>query len=134
MNESAEARNGQGVPGIQPTGRGGGGRRGAGGCGSSASPHVASLSGSNSNNHGGSPTTTLPKGNPTQLLDQWASCMRTHGDPNQVDPTIDANKVIHITFPPNANPPGVVGKGSDGPCDNYLTRGLHGPPGRPADP
>ena len=90
-------------------------------CGRSASPHVASLSGSNSSNHSGSPTTTLPKGNPTQLLDEWASCMRTHGDPNQVDPTIDANKVIHITFPANANPPDVLGKGSDGPCDNYLT-------------
>ena len=91
-------------------------------CGSSSSPHVASLSGSNSSNHGGSPTTTLPKGNPTQLLDEWASCMRTQGDPDQVDPTIDANKVIHITFPASANAPGRVGgKGRGGPCGAYLT-------------
>jgi hypothetical protein len=90
-------------------------------CGISPSSHVASLSGNNNSNHSAGPTTTLPKGNPTELLDQWASCMRTHGDPNQVDPTIDANKVIHITFPANANPPDVLGKGSDQPCGNYLT-------------
>jgi hypothetical protein len=86
-------------------------------CGGSGSPHVASLNNS-SGDPGGSTTTTLPKGNPTQLLDEWASCMRSHGDPNQVDPTIDANKVIHITFPPGAN--GDL-KGSNNPCSTYLT-------------
>jgi hypothetical protein len=30
----------------------------------------------------------LAKGNPTRLVDEWATCMRSHGDPNQVDPTI----------------------------------------------
>lgn len=87
-------------------------------CGGSSSPHVASL-GSNSNGNSASTTTTLPKGNPTQLLDHWASCMRNHGDPNQVDPTIDANKVIHVTFPNNSNGPGLFGKSS--PCQAYLT-------------
>jgi hypothetical protein len=87
-------------------------------CGGSGSPHVASLNNS-SGDPGGSTTTTLPKGNPTQLLDEWASCMRSHGDPNQVDPTVDANKVIHITFPPGAN--GDIGKGSNNPCSAYLT-------------
>jgi hypothetical protein len=85
----------------------------------SASPPVASL---NNSNHSGTTTTTLPKGNPTQLLDEWASCMRSNGDPNQVDPTIDSNKVIHITFPPGygGNGPVDFGKGSNNPCNPYL--------------
>jgi hypothetical protein len=92
-------------------------------CGGSSSPHVASLSHSGGNSSGSTTTTTLPKGNPTQLLDEWAACMRTHGDPDQVDPTIDANKVIHITFPAGANTNGPVsiGKGSNDPCGAYLT-------------
>jgi hypothetical protein len=68
---------------------------GLAGCGGSSPSRVASLSGSGGRNGGGgTTTTTLPKGTPTQLLDDWASCMRGHGDPDQVDPTIDANKVI----------------------------------------
>ena len=62
---------------------------------------------------------------PTQLLDEWATCMRSHGDPDQVDPTIDANKVIHITFPAgyNGSDPVDLGgnNGSNGPCPAYLT-------------
>jgi hypothetical protein len=97
---------------------------GLAGCGGSGSPHVASLGNSNGS---GDPntTTTLPKGNPTQLLDEWTNCMRSHGDPDQVDPTIDANKDIHITFPANAsgNGPDVLGGGtsSSNPCQAYLT-------------
>jgi hypothetical protein len=88
-------------------------------CGGSNSPHVASLG--NSKSAAGSTTTTLPRGNPTQLLDEWASCMRSHGDPGQVDPTVDANGVIHITVP--ANGPDVLGKSKGGntPCGAYLT-------------
>jgi hypothetical protein len=95
---------------------------GLAGCGGSASPHVASLS-NGSANQSGTTTTTLPKGTPSQLLDEWASCMRSHGDPNQVDPTVDANKVIHITFPADAsgNGPVGLGKGSSSPCQAYLT-------------
>jgi hypothetical protein len=93
-------------------------------CSGSKSPHVASL-GNSGGNLSGVTTTTLPKGNPTQLLDEWASCMRSHGDPNQVDPTIDANKVIHITFPPGASGNGPVslggGNNSNNPCNAYLT-------------
>ncbi len=66
--------------------------------GGPGSPHVASL-GTNATNHGGNTTTTKPVGNPTQLLDEWAACMRSHGDPNQVDPTVDANKVIQLALP-----------------------------------
>jgi hypothetical protein len=92
----------------------------------------------NSSGGSASTTTTLPKGSPTQLLDEWASCMRANGDPTQADPTIDANKVIHITFSPSSadrpaagggsggggltsgGPAGKGGLGS-GPCDVYLT-------------
>jgi hypothetical protein len=78
--------------------------------------------GSSTGSGTGSTTTTLPKGNPTQLLDEWATCMRGHGDPEQVDPTIDANKVIHITFPASAASGAINFKGSSGnPCDAYLT-------------
>lgn len=92
-------------------------------CGGSGSPHVASLGKSSSADSGATTTTTLPKGNPTQLLDEWATCMRKHGDPNQVDPTIDANKVIHITIPASASGSGPAGFGkrSNNPCGVYLT-------------
>jgi hypothetical protein len=35
------------------------------------------------------------------LLNEWAACMRKHGDPDQADPTIDPSKVIHITILPS---------------------------------
>lgn len=104
-------------------------------CGSGASsPHVASLgtgSGNGSGNPAGSgngsgnPVTAAPKGNPTQLLDEWAACMRRHSDPTQADPTIDANKVIHITMP-SGFPGGLFGQNGHGTgpglhCASYLT-------------
>jgi hypothetical protein len=54
--------------------------------------------------------------------------MRAHGDPGQADPTIDANKVIHITWDPSI--PGGYngtykgGQGNSGPgqyCRSYLS-------------
>lgn len=107
-------------------------------CGGSSSPHVASLSGSSgSGGHGasGSPTTTLPKGNPTQLLDEWASCMRSHGVPDMPDPTITSSGAVDITLPSDA-PNGFFGKGTNNPCDSYLqaaSLALNGgkPPQRP---
>jgi hypothetical protein len=71
-------------------------------CSSGAStPQVASLGGGNSasSGSGSSPAPQLT-GNPTQLMDKWATCMRSHGYPSLADPTIDANKVIHIIIPP----------------------------------
>ncbi|MGO9873309.1 MAG: hypothetical protein ACLPVY_05865 [Acidimicrobiia bacterium] len=100
---------------------------GLAGCGSSSSPQVASLGHSNTTDP--SSTTTLPKGNPTQLLDEWASCMRGNGTPNVADPTIDANGVIHIVMPAQAGGQGQslsVGAGGNaggpggGPCGAYL--------------
>jgi hypothetical protein len=101
--------------------------------GSSPGPHVASLQKSGSNDAGtaaatGNSTTTLPKGSPTQLLDEWAACMRRHGDTGQADPTVTASKVIDITWNP-ATPGGLYGtnkggQGNTGPgqyCRSYLT-------------
>jgi hypothetical protein len=84
-------------------------------CSGSSSPHVASL-GQRSVDGSVSTTTTVPARSPTQLLDEWATCMRSHGDPNQVDPTVDASKVIQITLDTN------VGlRGENGACGSYLS-------------
>jgi hypothetical protein len=42
--------------------------------------------------------------------------MHSHGDPNQVDPTVDATKVIQITLGV-----GVGVRGEDGACGSYLS-------------
>jgi hypothetical protein len=91
-----------------------------------SAPQVASLGNSSGASGGsGSSASPQPTGNPTQLLDEWATCMRSHGDPSQVDPTVDANKVIHITIPPGVNGGGPINlKGNGGPmqtCSAYLT-------------
>ncbi len=46
--------------------------------------------------------------------------MRTHGDPNQVDPTIDADKVIEITQPAGFSN-GLHGLIAGNSCAAYLT-------------
>jgi len=94
-------------------------------CGGGGTPHVAAL-GSTGSHDPGSTTTTLPKGTPTQLVDEWASCMRAHGAPDQSDPTIDTNGVIHITMAASGAGAGLGGfKASGGmgggPCGAYLT-------------
>jgi hypothetical protein len=64
-------------------------------CGGSNSPHVASLGRSGgTSGKSGNTSTTVGSVNPTQLLDEWATCMRSRGDPDQVDPTITSNDVI----------------------------------------
>jgi len=83
-------------------------------CSGSSPPRVANL-GQNSGN-GSVTTTTVPAASPTKLLDQWTACMRNHGDPGQVDPTVDASKVIQITL-------GWAGglSGANGACGPYLS-------------
>jgi hypothetical protein len=98
-------------------------------CGGSSTPHVASL-GSSSGKAGsattGSSTAALPRGTPTQLLNDWAACMRRHGDPDQADPTVDTSNGIHVTVPlqyygtiygPSSNNP----SGAGVTCQGYLT-------------
>ena len=63
-------------------------------------------------------TTTRPTGDPTRLLDEWANCMRSHGDPDQVDPTVDVTKVIQITL--GAGYAGGL-RGESGACGVYLS-------------
>lgn len=110
-------------------------------CGGPGSPAVAHLG--RSATSGGS-ATTQPTQNPTQLLDEWAACMRSHGDPGQVDPSIDVHKVIHIIWNP-AVPGGYNGthkggQGNEGPgqyCRSYLNaaqNALRGGPVQPRDP
>jgi hypothetical protein len=83
----------------------------------SKTPGVASLSATNSPGS----TTTVPvgKGSATQLLDQWAQCMRQHGVPTLADPVVDANGTIHITLPPGLDPSGYQMKNSA--CQSLLT-------------
>src|SRR5579863_9619458 len=64
--------------------------------GSSSPPQVASLG--KTSGDSSVTSTTAPARSPAQLLDEWAVCMRSHGDPEQVDPTVDATKVIQITL------------------------------------
>lgn len=94
--------------------------------GSSTNPGVASLG----NSSGSSTATGSPTGSPTTLLNEWAACMRSHGDPNQADPTIDSNKAINITLPAGYSPPKQSGQQSSGKgpaaelvsaCQKYLT-------------
>jgi hypothetical protein len=93
--------------------------------GSASAPHVASLgtssgTGSGSSAATGSSTSTVANGNPTQLLDEWAACIRGHGDPNQADPTINADKDIEITMDNVPKPLEDEVHGSTGPCSSYL--------------
>lgn len=105
-------------------------------CGGSSGPRVASLPASNTgasttgattsqaqptSKHGSSSATGSAKGNPTALLDEWASCMQSHGDPNQAAPTVDAYGVINVTIPAGAAEQlsGEVHAGA-GPCNRYM--------------
>ncbi len=70
----------------------------------SSTPQVASLGastssgastdpGTSSGTSGGSTPATQSASGPTRLVNEWAACERNHGDPDQADPTIDANGV-----------------------------------------
>ena len=88
------------------------------------SPHVANLGTSTTTGggHGSASTTTAPKGgNATQLMDEWATCMRANGDPNQTDPTIDQYGVINITIPQGVTDTSISSEahGTSGPCSQY---------------
>ena len=91
--------------------------------GSADSPHVANLrtSTTTGGSHGRGSTTTAPKGgNATQLMDEWAACMRSHGDPDQSDPIVDAYGVINITMPRGVSEAlSSEAHGSSGPCSQY---------------
>ena len=92
--------------------------------GGSSTPQVASLG-----QRGGASTGTpagsgnapaTGTGNPAHLLDEWAACMRRHGDPSQTDPTINADQDIEISMT-NVSPAlSAEAHDSSGPCGHYL--------------
>ena len=85
-----------------------------------SAPQVASL-GKTSGTTAGSSGSAVPNGGATAALDQWASCMRVHGDPGQTDPTIDADKDIEITMPDQVSQTlSAQAHDSAGPCGHYL--------------
>jgi hypothetical protein len=97
--------------------------------GGSSTPQVASLGNSSSDGGGSSAgsgngngsSAATGSGNATQLVDEWATCMRSHGDPNQVDPSIDSDGDIEITMT-NVSPElSSEAHDSAGPCGHYLT-------------
>jgi hypothetical protein len=105
-------------------------------CGGSSGPQVASLPASNTgasttgttasstratSKHDKSSANESAKGNPTALLDEWATCMQSHGDPTQAAPTVDADGVINVTIPNGASEAlsGEVHDGAD-PCNHYM--------------
>jgi hypothetical protein len=104
-------------------------------CNAPSSPHLASLRKGASNRGGsattstaspGTTTTTVPKGNADQLLGGWTSCMRSNGDPNQAEPTIDADGAIHVTTPAGYfgsiyGASGQISSGAGITCQLYLT-------------
>ena len=107
-------------------------------CGGGApdSPQVANLgTSSTTTSRDAANTTTAPRGgNATHLMDEWAACMRTNGDPNQTDPTIDQYGVINITMPDGISQElSAEAHGTAGPCSQYELDGRRtscGPPTR----
>jgi hypothetical protein len=92
------------------------------GGGSPDAPHVANLGTSTTTVDGRSGGSAIPpKGdNATHLMDEWATCMRANGDPNQSDPTIDQYGVINITMPSGTSAAlSSEVHGSSGPCSQY---------------
>ena len=92
--------------------------------GGSSAPQVASVGNSGgtpaSSGSGRSPTASGP-GKATQLLDQWATCIRGHGDPSQADPAVDSNSDIDITMDNVSQTLANEVHAGTGPCSNYLT-------------
>jgi len=87
--------------------------------GTSADPGTSTSPGTGSGTSGGSTPATQPPSDATRLVDEWAACERSHGDPNQADPTIDATGVIYITVPQGAQPTGDI-HDLTGTCTQYL--------------
>jgi hypothetical protein len=82
--------------------------------GTSADPGASASSGTSS----GSTSATIA-GNVTPLLNEWAACERSHGDPDQTDPTVSAGGVIYITIPKGAQPAGDLHERT-GTCSQYV--------------
>jgi hypothetical protein len=84
--------------------------------GTSAGPGTSTSAGTSSGTSGRSAAIA---GNVTQLLNEWAACERSHGDPDQTDPTVSAAGVIYITVPKGAQPTGNLHERT-GTCSQYV--------------
>ncbi len=86
----------------------------------SGSPSVANVPTTTGNGASGSTTATVPRDTAAQSLVAWANCMRSHGDPNQPDPTIDAHGGINIIIPGSAESLSNAVHNGTAPCNRYL--------------
>ncbi|MGH3150218.1 MAG: hypothetical protein ACRDOB_05760 [Streptosporangiaceae bacterium] len=86
------------------------------GTSTSADPATSASSGTSS----GSARATIA-GNVTPLLNEWAACERSHGDPDQTDPTVSAGGVINILVPKGAQPAGNLHERT-GTCSQYVAQ------------
>jgi len=55
------------------------------------------------------------------LLNEWAACERSHGDPDQTDPTVSADGVIYISVPQGAQQAGDLHERT-GTCSQYVAQ------------
>lgn len=92
------------------------------GTSTSADPAASSSpgTGSGSGTSGGG-TSARIAGNVTPLLNEWAACERSHGDPDQTDPTVSAGGVIYIYVPQGAQPAGDLHERT-GTCSQYVAQ------------
>jgi hypothetical protein len=100
-------------------------------CGGGSTPRVASLGADPGSGHGGgsggagtsdgSTPAARSVGGVTTSLTEWGACERSHGDPHQADPTVDASGVINVTIPQGAQAFAVIGNGT-GTCSHYLAK------------
>jgi len=89
------------------------------GTSSEASPDPGTTISSSSSSSGGTSATIA--GNVTPLLNEWAACERSHGDPDQTDPTVSADGVIYIDVPQGAQPAGDLHERT-GTCSQYVAQ------------
>jgi hypothetical protein len=86
--------------------------------GTSPAPGTSTSTGSGTGSGTSSGNATIA-GNVTPLLNQWAACERSHGDPDQADPTVSADGVINIAVPKDAQPAGNLHERT-GTCSQYV--------------
>ena len=86
---------------------------------SEASPDPGTTTTTNSSSSRGTSATIA--GNVTPLLNEWAACERSHGDPDQSDPTVSAAGVIYISVPQGAQPAGDLHERT-GTCSQYVAQ------------